>query len=173
MHFSVPLLCLGGCFLLNLPILCLSACSPSLGQPPTASRTPRIRSARSVFPQLPLGKSPLSHPTSLSFSPSRSVQRKYAAHPPASSSSVSSSLSQSDSSHNWTLACITWNLQEMTPSMDNCRFLRSFRSKDLVVVGVQECEHLRPRRHEGRRSRALREQLDTTLGWWTDGLCVL
>ena len=65
---------------------------------------------------------------------------------------------------NWTLACVTWNLQEMTPSMRDCKFLQSFTNKDLVVIGVQECENLKPRRNEGSRSLALRRKLKATLG---------
>ena len=34
----------------------------------------------------------------------------------------------------------------------------------MVVIGVQECEDLRPRRHEGRRSRAWRTLQINSLG---------
>jgi hypothetical protein len=65
---------------------------------------------------------------------------------------------------NITVACITWNLQEMTPSRSDCHFLLDFRRKDLVVLGVQECEALKPRRQEGSRSIALKKQLEFILG---------
>lgn len=65
---------------------------------------------------------------------------------------------------NMTVACVTWNLQELTPSRSDCEFLLNFRSKDLVVLGVQECEALKPRRKEGSRSIALKHRLKATLG---------
>lgn len=78
--------------------------------------------------------------------------------------SPQTSMSCAVNSVNLTVACVSWNLQELTPSLADCKFLHSFCSQDLVVVGVQECESLRPRRREGRRSRALQRLLSTTLG---------
>jgi hypothetical protein len=52
----------------------------------------------------------------------------------------------------------------MTPSRSDCHFLLDFRPKDLVVLGVQECEALKPRRQEGSRSIALKKQLEFILG---------
>ena len=42
--------------------------------------------------------------------------------------------------------------------------MQSFRTSDLVVVGVQECEDIKPRRHEGSRSRKWRSLLLNALG---------
>ena len=160
MHHNVQLLCFGVYLLLSFPFLCTS--SHSLGQHTTIRGTSRALSrARILSPNrqyFALSNSYLSRATSYPVIPvANSLKRRTASH-------STSCTSSSDDSQNWTLACITWNLQEMTPSLDDCKFLRKFRSKDLIVVGVQECEHLRPRRHEGRRSRALRRQLDITLG---------
>jgi len=39
-----------------------------------------------------------------------------------------------------TVACVTWNLSESLPKMQQCRFLRQYRKQQIVVVGVQECQ---------------------------------
>jgi phosphatidylinositol-bisphosphatase len=55
------------------------------------------------------------------------------------------------------LSIITWNLGEAAPSEKEASFIRRFRSSsDLVLVGAQECEDIKPRRSEGHRSRHLR-----------------
>lgn len=51
------------------------------------------------------------------------------------------------------IAAVTWNLAERSPTMDDCAFLGDLHDCDLVVLGVQEVEDIRPRREEGRRSR--------------------
>ena len=86
--------------------------------------------------------------------------------PPTHSSTHSHTHSSlpANNNTNITVACITWNLQEMTPSRSDCHFLLDFRPKDLVVLGVQECEALKPRRQEGSRSIALKKQLEFILG---------
>ena len=38
------------------------------------------------------------------------------------------------------VACVTWNLSESLPKMQQCRFLRQYRKQQIVVVGVQECQ---------------------------------
>ena len=55
-----------------------------------------------------------------------------------------------------TMSLVTWNFAEKCPSEKDAAFLKSYRSSDIVVVGVQECEDIKPRRHEGHRSRAWR-----------------
>ena len=58
-------------------------------------------------------------------------------------------------SENITLGVISWNLAEKI--VPHIKFLKDFRdSYDIVAIGVQECEDIRPRREEGRRSRRLR-----------------
>lgn len=59
---------------------------------------------------------------------------------------------------------LTWNLAEASPTEEDCEFIKSFRDSDLVVMGVQECEDIKPRRHEGRRSRAWRALQLSSLG---------
>jgi hypothetical protein len=51
---------------------------------------------------------------------------------------------------------LTWNMAEASPTEEDCDFIKSFKDSDLVVMGVQECEDIKPRRHEGRRSRTWR-----------------
>jgi hypothetical protein len=54
----------------------------------------------------------------------------------------------------YNVSVITWNLAENTPSAHHHSFLNKFKDSDFVVLGVQECENVKPRRHEGHRSRA-------------------
>ena len=56
----------------------------------------------------------------------------------------------------YNMSVVTWNLAEKKPSEPDCAFLKEFRGDDFVVVGVQECENIKPRREEGHRSRAWR-----------------
>ena len=72
-----------------------------------------------------------------------------------SSSKIKSvSSSTTISSQNLTVGVITWNLAEK--QLTEMDFLKSFKTCDIVAIGVQECEDIRPRRKEGRRSRRLR-----------------
>jgi phosphatidylinositol-bisphosphatase len=52
------------------------------------------------------------------------------------------------------ISVVTWNLAEKELQMDTGIFLEDFITSDIIVLGVQECEDIRPRRKEGRRSRA-------------------
>ncbi|KAL3780920.1 hypothetical protein HJC23_009126 [Cyclotella cryptica] len=65
------------------------------------------------------------------------------------------------------LSIVTWNLGEAAPSEKEASFIRKFRrlnascnsqkrGSDLVMIGAQECEDIKPRRSEGHRSRHLR-----------------
>lgn len=55
---------------------------------------------------------------------------------------------------------VTWNLAEESPPLRDLEFLRhASRGSDLVAVGVQEIENLKPRRHEGGRTREWRRLL--------------
>lgn len=61
-----------------------------------------------------------------------------------------------------TLSVVTWNLGEAAFSEKEASFLTKFRrgksklGSDLVLIGAQECEDIKPRRTEGHRSRHLR-----------------
>lgn len=58
------------------------------------------------------------------------------------------------------VSVVTWNLAEVSPTAEDVGFLgRIAKGSDLVAVGVQEIENLKPRRHEGRRSREWRRLL--------------
>lgn len=55
---------------------------------------------------------------------------------------------------------LTWNLAEESPPPSDLEFLRhATRESDLVAVGVQEIENLKPRRNEGGRTREWRRLL--------------
>ena len=57
-----------------------------------------------------------------------------------------------------TLSVVTWNLGEAAASEKEASFIRQFRQgSDLVMIGAQECEDIKPRRAEGHRSRHLRK----------------
>jgi len=60
-----------------------------------------------------------------------------------------------------TCSVVTWNLAESPPSEKEASFFRKFRKidgtgSDLVMIGAQECEEIKPRRAEGHRSRHIR-----------------
>ncbi|CAM9178905.1 unnamed protein product [Scytosiphon promiscuus] len=60
---------------------------------------------------------------------------------------------------------VTWNLAEASPPPKDLEFLRhASRESDLVAVGVQEIENLKPRRNEGGRTKEWRRLLIRTLG---------
>eukprot|EP01038_Epipyxis_sp_PR26KG_P012129 gene12129-16237_t len=54
------------------------------------------------------------------------------------------------------IGVMTWNHAEKSPRNEDCIFMRSFQRHDIVIFGLQECEDIKPRRHEGRRSRRWR-----------------
>lgn len=56
---------------------------------------------------------------------------------------------------------MTWNLAEESPAAKDLEFLRQAADEsDLVAVGVQEIENLKPRRKEGGRTREWRRLLN-------------
>ena len=57
----------------------------------------------------------------------------------------------------YNVSVVTWNLAEAAPTSSHHRFLEQFKDSDIVVIGVQECENIKPRRNEGHRSKAWRE----------------
>ena len=69
-----------------------------------------------------------------------------------------------------TISIVTWNLGEDSPSEKEFSFVKRFRKdtdgigSDLVMIGAQECEDIKPRRTEGRRSRHLRRMGILMLG---------
>ena len=52
-------------------------------------------------------------------------------------------------SEDYKISVITWNLAEKSPTKKDYSFLQKYRSDDIVVIGAQECEDVRPRRQEG------------------------
>ena len=66
------------------------------------------------------------------------------------SENSSSACNAQQTSSSFNVTCLTWNMAELSPTEEDCSFMKSFRSSDMVVLGVQECEDIKPRRHEGR-----------------------
>jgi len=70
------------------------------------------------------------------------------------------------------VSVVTWNLAEESPSEDDAEFIRAFRKagiaegsgSELVLISGQECENIKPRRTEGRRSREYRRLMVKMLG---------
>jgi len=70
------------------------------------------------------------------------------------------------------VSVVTWNLAEDSPSEEDAAFIRKFRKNgispdegsDLVLISGQECENIKPRRSEGRRSREYRRLMIKMLG---------
>jgi len=60
---------------------------------------------------------------------------------------------------------VTWNLAESTPSKSDCALVaRMCEEADIVAMGCQEVEALKPRRSEGRGSLRFRRRLGASLG---------
>jgi len=58
------------------------------------------------------------------------------------------------------ITVVSWNLCEKPPSDNDCNILlKQQLDSDIVVIGVQELEDIRPRRNEGRRSVRWRQIL--------------
>lgn len=53
-----------------------------------------------------------------------------------------------------TCSVVSWNLAEKIPSDADGAFIKALQEDDIVVLGVQECEDVKFRRHEGHKSRA-------------------
>lgn len=62
------------------------------------------------------------------------------------------------------VSVVTWNFAEKCPTENDVGFLKDLKGKDIIVLGVQECEDIKPRRHEGHRSRAWRALQKKVLG---------
>lgn len=77
-----------------------------------------------------------------------------------------------DKSTDATVSIVTWNLAEESPSEEDAQFIRSFRKdlstasegSDIILISGQECENIKPRRTEGRRSREYRRLMVKMLG---------
>ena len=77
----------------------------------------------------------------------------------------SASAGDASSMSSLSLSLVTWNFAEQCPRSEDAAFLKGFRNgSDIVVLGVQECEDIKPRRHEGHRSRAWRHLQKKTFG---------
>ena len=66
--------------------------------------------------------------------------------------------------NNISISTITWNLGEYTPKHLN--FISRYNSSDIIAVGVQECEDIRPRmsNKESKKSRIYRARLKKAIG---------
>lgn len=72
----------------------------------------------------------------------------------------------SDDDNSVEVCVVTWNLAEESPPARDVEFLmKASRGSDLVAVGVQEIENLKPRRNEGGRTREWRRLLIRWVGW--------
>jgi hypothetical protein len=76
----------------------------------------------------------------------------------------------SDRKNEYNISIVSWNLAEKSPSKKDCLFLKEYLNEDIVVIGVQECEDVRPRREEGHRSRAWKTLQKIALG--KDFICL-
>jgi len=69
------------------------------------------------------------------------------------------------------ISVVTWNLAEESPTEEGTAFIKRFRKfgrdkkgSDFVLISGQECENIKPRRTEGRRSREYRRLMIKMLG---------
>lgn len=66
----------------------------------------------------------------------------------------STSLSIESTKKSVKVGVMTWNLAERSPTPEDCNFITELSNTcDVIALGLQECEDIRPRRKEGRRSR--------------------
>ena len=85
---------------------------------------------------------------------------------------------------NLTVSAMTWNLAEKkikvinttttpttstntttnTTKVEDGNFIKNFKGSDIIVLGVQECENIKPRRNEGHRSTTWRKIQQSILG---------
>ncbi|GKY99670.1 inositol polyphosphate 5-phosphatase [Mayamaea pseudoterrestris] len=85
---------------------------------------------------------------------------------------LQSVINSTDTDEDITVSVVTWNLAEESPSEVEAKFLKKFRNygsvadkgNDIVFIGCQECENIKPRRTEGRRSREIRRLMIKMLG---------
>jgi hypothetical protein len=80
-------------------------------------------------------------------------------------------VSSMDTAKDIQVSVVTWNLAEDSPEEEDARFIREFRKRgvdgkgsDFVLISGQECENIKPRRTEGRRSREFRRLMVKMLG---------
>lgn len=53
------------------------------------------------------------------------------------------------------VSIVTWNWAEKAPTLADCKFIKDLcGSNDIIALGIQELEDIKPRRKEGSRSRA-------------------
>ncbi|KAG7356830.1 hypothetical protein IV203_001516 [Nitzschia inconspicua] len=79
---------------------------------------------------------------------------------------------EEDKDSDISVSVVTWNLAEESPLEEQATFLRAFRKNgiraesgsDLILISGQECENIKPRRSEGRRSREFRRLMVKMLG---------
>jgi hypothetical protein len=61
---------------------------------------------------------------------------------------------EAESRNSITVSVVTWNMAEASPALSDMGFVSELgENADLICLGVQEIENLKPRRHEGGRSR--------------------
>jgi phosphatidylinositol-bisphosphatase len=59
---------------------------------------------------------------------------------------------------------VSWNLAEKIPTDGEGAFIKALKDDDIVVLGSQECETVKFRRHEGHKSRAWHTMQRKALG---------
>jgi hypothetical protein len=91
------------------------------------------------------------------------IASKTSAFTKTTSKSASTTVNDTDNM-GYNISVITWNLAEKSPIKKDCMFLKSYRKDDIVVLGVQECEDVRPRREEGHRSVNWKALQEASLG---------
>jgi hypothetical protein len=77
---------------------------------------------------------------------------------------ISDRLKSASRTNTLKIGALTWNLAEKSPKEQDCNFLKMFKENDIIVLGIQECEDIRPRRTEGHRSRKWRKLTTSVLG---------
>lgn len=99
---------------------------------------------------------------------SRNVPRTPGKRPNLNIKELSRSMDADSDIH---VSVVTWNLAEESPKEEDGAFIKDFRNhgvdgkgSDFVLISGQECENIKPRRTEGRRSKEFRRLMVKLLG---------
>lgn len=117
-------------------------------------------SARLIFPGLTLfsaaGSTSISS-SSLNPSNQTNLPQTSSTNDSAARHELNPPINNTNTTAPLTIGVITWNMGEKSPTLEECAFINSLDSCDIIALGLQEIEDIKPRRKEGRRTRKWRE----------------
>jgi hypothetical protein len=131
---------------------------------PATAKEKEVHVEEGMTPQLIDKGNKLSEPSSTKRMTRKKKQGVSSSTMQYAKSSSQSKNNKKDDEH-FTISCVTWNLAEVSPSVEDASFLKELgRQSDIVFLSAQECENIKPRRTEGQRSREWRRLCTKHLG---------